>query len=77
VKVSPTGGIDLQSFSANSKCSQVDIVCGTTNELLSVAEPEKCEYLFKVTSPALCWPDFAWEKHTHEQGKQPSLREEL
>ncbi|OCF38619.1 protein kinase C substrate 80K-H [Kwoniella heveanensis CBS 569] len=35
----------------------VDITCGTKNELLSISEPEKCEYRFKVTSPALCWPD--------------------
>jgi hypothetical protein len=35
---------------------QVDITCGTTNALLSIMEPEKCEYHFKVTSPALCWP---------------------
>ena len=30
--------------------------CGTENALLSVSEPEKCEYAFKVTSPALCLP---------------------
>jgi hypothetical protein len=35
---------------------QVDLSCGTTNALLSVSEPEKCEYRFKVTSPALCYP---------------------
>ncbi|WRT63265.1 uncharacterized protein IL334_000168 [Kwoniella shivajii] len=35
----------------------VDLSCGTQNVLLSISEPEKCEYRFKVTSPALCWPD--------------------
>ncbi|WVQ94203.1 hypothetical protein IAU59_001281 [Kwoniella sp. CBS 9459] len=40
----------------------VDITCGTKNELLSIAEPEKCEYRFKVTSPALCWPDEELQK---------------
>lgn len=30
--------------------------CGTENALLSVGEPEKCEYEFTVTSPALCLP---------------------
>lgn len=35
---------------------QVDLSCGTTNALLSVIEPEKCEYLFKVTTPAVCYP---------------------
>jgi len=32
------------------------LTCGTENALLSVAEPEKCEYQFEGTSPALCWP---------------------
>lgn len=35
---------------------QVDLSCGTTNALVSIMEPEKCEYRFKVTTPALCWP---------------------
>ncbi|ODN73839.1 hypothetical protein L202_07363 [Cryptococcus amylolentus CBS 6039] len=35
----------------------VVLSCGTSNALLSVAEPEKCEYRFKVSSPALCWPE--------------------
>ena len=30
--------------------------CGLENVVLSVSEPEKCEYAFKVTSPALCLP---------------------
>lgn len=34
----------------------VELSCGTTNAILSVTEPEKCEYKFKVTTPALCWP---------------------
>ncbi|KAH7344548.1 glucosidase II beta subunit-like-domain-containing protein [Rhizoctonia solani] len=33
-----------------------DIACGTENTILTIAEPEKCEYLFTGTSPALCWP---------------------
>ncbi|EJT97743.1 hypothetical protein DACRYDRAFT_25080 [Dacryopinax primogenitus] len=32
------------------------LTCGTENALLSVAEPEKCEYMFEATTPALCWP---------------------
>jgi protein kinase C substrate 80K-H len=34
----------------------VEMTCGTTNAITSVTEPEKCEYKFKVTTPALCWP---------------------
>lgn len=45
---------------------QVDLSCGTTNALLSVIEPEKCEYLFKVTTPALCYPP-----KLEEGGAQP------
>lgn len=48
---------------------QVDITCGTTNALLTIAEPEKCEYFFKATSPALCWPLEAQEN--------ASVKEEL
>ncbi|CUA73826.1 protein kinase C substrate 80K-H [Rhizoctonia solani] len=33
-----------------------DITCGTENSIQTIAEPEKCEYLFTGTSPALCWP---------------------
>lgn len=32
------------------------VSCGVENALLSVAEPEKCEYQFKITSPAACLP---------------------
>jgi hypothetical protein len=35
---------------------QVDLSCGLENELLTVAEPEKCEYLITGTTPALCAP---------------------
>lgn len=35
----------------------MDLSCGTENALLTIAEPEKCEYLFETTTPALCWTD--------------------
>lgn len=37
-----------------ARSAHVDLVCGTTNALLSVAEPEKCTYLYKVATPAVC-----------------------
>ncbi|KAH9950157.1 endoplasmic reticulum protein [Amylocystis lapponica] len=40
--------------------------CGTENALLTVAEPEKCEYHFTVTSPALCLPLQASEEKRQE-----------
>ncbi|GAA6028173.1 hypothetical protein JCM8097_006897 [Rhodosporidiobolus ruineniae] len=39
-----------------ARSAKVDLVCGTSNALLSVIEPEKCEYLFKVATPAVCFP---------------------
>lgn len=45
----------------------VELSCGKENALLSITEPEKCEYQFKVTSPALCWPlEDAKPKETKE-----------
>jgi hypothetical protein len=35
---------------------QLEIACGKETELLSVIEAEKCEYVARVTTPALCWP---------------------
>ena len=35
---------------------QVDLSCGLDNELLTVTELEKCEYLITGTTPALCTP---------------------
>ena len=28
--------------------------CGIKTEIVSVTEPEKCEYLFKLQTPAVC-----------------------
>ncbi|GAA5833625.1 hypothetical protein JCM9279_001580 [Rhodotorula babjevae] len=39
------------------RSAKVDLECGTSNALLQVIEPEKCEYLFRVATPAVCWPD--------------------
>ena len=33
----------------------MDLICAPTNALLSVVEPEKCEYLFTVSTPAVCF----------------------
>lgn len=37
-----------------SRTWQVDLACGLDNELLTVTELEKCEYLITGTTPALC-----------------------
>lgn len=51
-----------------SACSQLEIACGKETELLSVIEAEKCEYVARVTTPALCWP--AKEEAARASGKQ-------
>ncbi|KZT12656.1 uncharacterized protein LAESUDRAFT_668484 [Laetiporus sulphureus 93-53] len=52
-----------QKYTGGSKCWNgpnrsvtVLLSCGTENEILSVAEPEKCEYQLTMTTPALCLP---------------------
>ncbi|BGP24904.1 alpha 1,3-glucosidase, glycoside hydrolase family 31 protein [Rhodotorula toruloides] len=42
-----------------ARSAKVDLVCGTSNALISVVEPEKCEYVFQVTTPAVCYPPTA------------------
>lgn len=32
----------------------VELICGPSNDLISVSEPEKCEYYFEVISPVVC-----------------------
>jgi Glucosidase II beta subunit-like protein len=34
----------------------VEFICGLENALLTVSEPEKCEYKVTGTTPALCRP---------------------
>lgn len=55
------GYYSRQVFTGGAKCwngpqrsVQVDLSCGLENELLTVTEPEKCEYLITGTTPALC-----------------------
>ncbi|KAG0047515.1 hypothetical protein BGZ83_007437 [Gryganskiella cystojenkinii] len=51
----------VQMYSGGTKCwngpdRSVKLVmsCGTVNEIISVTEPEKCEYVFKMQTPAVC-----------------------
>ncbi|KAF9320731.1 hypothetical protein BGZ91_004674 [Linnemannia elongata] len=52
---------DVQMYTGGAKCwngpeRSVKLVmsCGTKTEIVSVTEPEKCEYLFKLQTPAVC-----------------------
>ncbi|KIJ56830.1 hypothetical protein M422DRAFT_22966 [Sphaerobolus stellatus SS14] len=53
----------VQHYTGGAKCWNgpmrsvtLHLSCGTENKLLTVAEPEKCEYHVTGTTPALCLP---------------------
>ncbi|KAI5451340.1 hypothetical protein NCC49_001934 [Naganishia albida] len=46
----------LKCWNGPERSVHVDLSCGIANEITHISEPEKCEYRFLVTSPALCWP---------------------
>lgn len=39
-----------------SRSAVVELICGPHNKLLTVSEPEKCEYLFELVTPIICEP---------------------
>ncbi|KAG0342275.1 hypothetical protein BG000_005790 [Podila horticola] len=52
---------DVQVYSGGTKCwngpdrsVKLVMTCGTQNEIISVAEPAKCEYVFRFQTPAVC-----------------------
>jgi len=60
-EIGTPGYYSRQIFAGGAKCwngpqrsVQVELSCGLDNELLNIAEPEKCEYLITGTTPALC-----------------------
>ncbi|BEJ14197.1 hypothetical protein CspHIS471_0313710 [Cutaneotrichosporon sp. HIS471] len=61
----------------------VELECGKENALLVITEPEKCEYNFKATSPALCWPleevgkAVPKENTQEEASKDDAVKDEL
>jgi protein kinase C substrate 80K-H len=58
----------LKCWNGPERSVHVDVSCGTANEITHISEPEKCEYRFLVTSPALCWP-MAIEEGEGNRGK--------
>ncbi|KAG0329920.1 hypothetical protein BGZ99_010031 [Dissophora globulifera] len=74
---------DTQLYSGGTKCwngpdRSVKLVmsCGTENKILSVSEPEKCEYLFKLQTPAVCpiLPDDDIEKEAAAPEKKGNTK---
>ena len=60
-------GIDICT-NACLNVFQVHLQCGKTNELVSVSEPNRCEYRFVFNTPAICsqQPEPPKEHPTHE-----------
>jgi protein kinase C substrate 80K-H len=55
----------------------VELECGKENALLAITEPEKCEYSFKMTSPALCWPLEEAGKPAAKEAAADAVKDEL
>jgi len=47
-----TGG--TKCWNGPERSVKLVMSCGTSTEIVSVTEPEKCEYLFKLQTPAVC-----------------------
>ncbi|XP_014235343.1 glucosidase 2 subunit beta isoform X1 [Trichogramma pretiosum] len=47
----------LTCWNGPSRSTIVTLTCGTENKLLSVSEPNRCEYAMEFSTPALCNPN--------------------
>ncbi|ORZ19163.1 glucosidase II beta subunit-like-domain-containing protein [Lobosporangium transversale] len=81
---------DTQLYTEGTRCwngpersVKVMMSCGSVNELVAVSEPEKCEYLFKFRTPAVCQFDPKTDLLEHNRDVVPeapfpgSVSEEL
>ena len=74
VETSYYGGVDGGSVFEVSKtcvflffCLQIKLSCGSSDELISVTEPNRCEYSMEFRTLALC-EDLSEETHDlHEE----------
>ena len=58
----------LKCWNGPERSARVVIECGIENQLVKVSEPEKCEYLIRMTSPVVC---------TAPQGMRVKEKDEL
>ena len=61
--------IDISNF-----YSQLYLECGVENKILSVSEPEKCEYVMKMTTPAICPENFEGNNDHDELQKKITMK---
>lgn len=64
---SSRGALKQASLTASSL--QVKLICGTSNALVSVWEPEKCEYQFTVATPAVCFDGLLEQAEAKQKGE--------
>jgi hypothetical protein len=53
------------------RSTEVDLECGNENKIVYVSEPEKCQYYFKMQTPAVC------EDVKDDEESDEIVREEL
>ncbi|KDQ06993.1 hypothetical protein BOTBODRAFT_167442 [Botryobasidium botryosum FD-172 SS1] len=66
-----------QCWNGPQRSVTLDLSCGTENALLSISEPEKCEYSFVGTTPALCWLDGEMEEAKTVKAEKHRRKEDL
>ncbi|KAF9913104.1 hypothetical protein EC991_003563 [Linnemannia zychae] len=69
---------DTQLYTGGARCwngpersVKVMMTCGKENKILAVSEPSKCEYLYKMETPAIC-QDFS-EAEGNKSGQQEAV----
>ncbi|KAM7436682.1 hypothetical protein ABFA07_013596 [Porites harrisoni] len=53
-----------------SRSAMVNLRCGSTNELVQVTEPSRCEYLMEFKTPAACQNVDVESSFTHQHGDE-------